>query len=1163
MMAAYIVKRSPSVYRHGGIVFYAGRLEEIYAVWGMHRYTPLATVVASYRATSLTSAARLREERATGRKMPTGGSPHPEGFSRIRHGDAPQAVRIRLLGDFEVSLENRTIEDASWRLRKAASLVKLLALAEGHRLHRERVMFLLWPDLAKKAASNNLRGTIHAARKAMGEAGPRCLVSEDELLLLCPGSDLWVDAEVFEEATLAVRRSRNPAAFRLAIDLYAGELLPGDRYEEWTEGRREGLRQMYLALLIDLAGLHEERDEHGPAIEALRKAVGEEPTNEGAHANLMRLHTRTGRPEQALAQYERLRAALRRELGTQPAPTTRRLRDEIVSGKHKPSSSATPSLREEESLGADGHNLPAPRTSFVGREIEILEVKRTLATTRLLTLTGPGGSGKTRLALEVARDLVSAYPDGVRLVKLAPLSDPGLVAQAVAGALEVSERPDQPLADTLADDLRDRKLLLIMDNCEHLVEAAARLIDDFLYSCPRLRVLATSRELLGISGEVNRVVPSLSLPDNGESTIESRMRYEAVRLFVDRARLRLPDFELTRENAGAVVRVCRKLDGIPLAIELATARMGALAVEQVAQRLEVSLDVLKGASRGAAPRQQTLRATLDWSHRLLSEPERALLRRLSVFAGGGTLEAVEAVCSGEGIGRGDVLDLLGDLVDKSLVVARMDTVGAVRYGMLKIIRQYAREKLEESAEAGKTQGQHAAFFLALAEEAEPELAGAQQGLWVERLESEHDNLRAALSWVLEREESELGLRFGAALWRYWYSRDYLSEGIGWMGQVLADGGPSVERLDALEGMGWLTQKQGDVERARSTYEGMLELSRKLDDGGNLATALNSLGTLAASTGDNEEAKRYLEENLSVLERLEGEGYQTTPKRYHASNLLGLLALNEDGDPARASVLWRESLALARETGDAVRIGVSLCNLGYAAVLQGDNERATALCAEALAYADENIIPETLINLGLAALGQGDHGRAISSFERSLAISQSAGIKASIINALEGMASLAGARGNAPQAARLWGAAGAGRETTGIALPPGELVLHEPHLASARARLGDTAWLEALAEGRAMSLEEAAEYALSKKAADPTTTPVPPKRPASDLSAREREVALLVARGFTNRQISIELGLSERTAGNHVARILRKLGLRSRTQIATWATERGLPGSDQD
>ena len=344
------------------------------------------------------------------------------------------------------------------------------------------------------------------------------------------------------------------------------------------------------------------------------------------------------------------------------------------------------------------------------------------------------------------------------------------------------------------------------------------------------------------------------------------------------------------------------------------------------------------------------------------------------------------------------------------------------------------------------------------------------------------------------------------------------------------------------------------------------------DRGNVATALNSLGTLAVSTGDNERAKRYLEENLSVLQQLEEEENAATAiKRYHAYNLLGILALNEDGDPARATALWKESLALARETGDSLRIGVSLCGLGYAAVLQGDNERATALCEETLAFAREHedageeVVPETLVNLGLATLGQGEYERAISSFDEALAMSRRAGRKASIINALEGMASLAGARREAPLAARLWGAAEKAREVTGIALPPGDRALHEPRLSSARCLLGEREWEEALAKGRAMSLEEAADYALSRDQVDPPSAPVPRDpsagEPAPHLSGREREVVVLVARGLTNRQISAHLGISERTAGNHVGRILGKLRLRSRAQIASWALEHELLAPD--
>ncbi len=1079
------------------------------------------------------------------------------------------AVRVWLLGGFRVSVGGRTIEEDSWRLRKASGLVKLLALAPQHRMHRERAMELLWPGSGRRTAANNLRGAVHAARRALGTEGSGHLVSDNGTLLLCPEGELWVDAEAFEDARLTARRSRIPAAYRAALDLYAGELLPGDRFEDWAEERRADLRRLYLALLTELAGLYEEREEYDRAAEALQNVVAEEPAEEGAHASLMRLHANSGRQGEALAQYERLREVLSRRLDAEPSAQTRRLRESIAAGGFPQVRATAPA--PEDTPG--NHNLPIPTTSFVGREREMVEVKRELAMTRLLTLTGPGGSGKTRLALEVGGDLIGAYPDGVWLVELAPLAEPGLVVQEVAGVLEVQERSGETLLDTLVDDLRSRRTLLVLDNCEHLVGGVARLVDKLLRSCPDLRLLATSREALGVPGEINRLVQPLSLPDPGRpTTVEELEGYGAARLFVERALYRPTAFALTPENAGAVAEVCRQLEGIPLAIELAAARVGVLAVEQISERLSASLKVLTGGGRTLTSRQRTLRDSLDWSHALLSEPEKGLFARLSVFAGGWTLEAAEAVCPGEGVDRDEVLDLLGALVGKSLVVARTGADGAMRYRMLEIIRQYAAEKLEENGEAERTHGRHAAFFLDLVEEAGPELEGSQQEPWAERLEREYDNLRAALSWILEREEGELGLRFGGALWRFWYTRKYLGEGIGWMGRVLACRGPAAARLGALEGMGWLAQKQGDVERARATYKEMLKLSRELGDGGNVATALNSLGTLAASTGDNAQAKRYLEENLSVLERLEEEGIEATSERHHAFNLLGLLALNEDGDPARASVLWRESLALAREMGDALRIGTSLCVLGFAAVMQGDNERATALCEEALAYADEHedasdqIVEGTLVNLGLAALGLGDYGRAISSFERALAINQTSGKKAPLLDALEGMASLAGALGEAPRAARLWGAAEAGREATSIALPPGDLALHKPYLSSARSKLGEAVWEEAVVEGRAMSLDEAAEYALEQENV-PHTAPTPEEpiagESADNLSHREREVAVLVASGLTNRQISTELSISERTAGNHVAKILRKLGLNSRTRIATWATESGLPGSDRD
>lgn len=502
---------------------------------------------------------------------------------------------------------------------------------------------------------------------------------------------------------------------------------------------------------------------------------------------------------------------------------------------------------------------------------------------------------------------------------------------------------------------------------------------------------------------------------------------------------------------------------------------------------------------------------------------------------------------------------------------------AVRYRMLRPIRQYAREKLVASGETDALGDRHATFFLGVAEEAEPKLAGAEQRVWVERLEGEHNNLRATLSWLLERGKDEpLGVRLCAALWRFWHIRGYLSEGIRCMERALASGDPEASpvRVKAIEGMGWLTQAQGDTERSEAAYDEMLELSRELDDKRNVATALNSLGALALAQGDNKRARKLLEENMSVLWELEEKGIAATVlQRYHVLGLLGLLALNEEEDYARGTALWEECLALARESGESDYIGPALLNLGYTVLLQGDHERARALSEQALAFAQElgsagvAIIPETLVNVGLAALGQGEYEYAATSFKEALITSEEIGRKPTLINTLEGMASLAAALGEATRAAYLWGAAEAAREVTGIALPPGEQKLHGPHLASARSRPGDAAWEEALDHGRAMSLEEAAEYALSEDADQPESPigqePSAQDEPMGDLTPREQEVATLVARGLTNRQVSTELSISERTAANHVAKILKKLGLRSRIQIASWTTGTQLTVSRPD
>ncbi|MGI9122385.1 MAG: tetratricopeptide repeat protein [Rubrobacter sp.] len=1073
-------------------------------------------------------------------------------------------MRAWLLGGFWVSVGSQTIEQDQWRLRKAASLVKLLAIAPGHRIHREQVMNLLWPDLGRKAASNNLRPVLHAARKILDPAkGSRYLASQDESLVLCPGGQLWVDVEAFAESGFSARRSQDPAAYRAAIELYAGELLPDDRYEEWAENRRGELRRLYIELLVDLSGLYEERGQYGQAAERLQRALSEEPANEEAHAGLIRLYALSGRQGEALTQYERLRETLSGELGTEPGATTRVLRDEIAAGRFQPTRRAAP--RQEEPSHSVKHNLPASRTNFVGREREMVEVRRMLAMTGHLTLTGTGGCGKTRLALEVARDLVGTYKDGVWLVELAPLSEGALVPQVMAATLGVQEQPGRPLQESLLDALGDKETLLILDNCEHLLDAAARLTVALLDSCSRLRVLATSREPLGVTGELGWPVPSLSAPGTQQSlTVEELGGYESVRLFADRASKRHPGFELTSENATAVARVCVGLEGIPLAIELAAARIGMLSAAQISERLGHSLKLLTDGDQRVDHRHQTLRAALEWSFELLGEPEQALFRRLAEFAGGFTLDAAESVGVGEGIDQEDVLELLSVLVDKSLVVAEENWEQGARYRLLEPVRQYAREKLGVSGEAEAVGRRHAEFFLALAEEAEPELTRSQQAEWLDLLETERDNLRAALSWALGR-ELDSGPRMAGALCRFWHTRGYLSEGRRYLEAVASSSAvPTTIRAKALDGLGWIAEPQGDYERAREAYEESLELYRISNDKRGVANVLGDLGSLALDRGDYEEATSLLVESLTLHREL-----GSKEEVVGVLNGLGVLA-SAKGDREQSISYFSEALALSRGTGNVRRNATSLGNLGITMLVHDNPEQATVLLEESLALfreiGDSSNIAIGLMYSALAALTEGDHARVQPLGQESLNLLQRAEDKQHMPDCLEIMAGGAAAQGLAQRAARLWGAAEAMREDIGVPLQPEDRKLLAPYLATARSSLGEPAWQTTLVEGRAMMPRQAIEYSLS--AEEPVLSIPVARRPGGNsatfapLTPREEEVALLVSRGLTNRQIGSELFISEHTVATHIAKILKRLALSSRSRLSAWVADRRLPPSDQ-
>jgi predicted ATPase/DNA-binding CsgD family transcriptional regulator len=767
------------------------------------------------------------------------------------------------------------------------------------------------------------------------------------------------------------------------------------------------------------------------------------------------------------------------------------------------------------------NNLPLKLTSFIGREREISEVRSLLADHRLLTLTGTGGSGKTRLALAVAFEVAGGFDEGAWLVELASLPDPDLVPQAVASVLGVREVPGRPLAETLVAHLETKEMLLVLDNCEHLVDAVAVLADALLRSCPELRILATSRETLGIAGERTWLVPSLLLPDLRRlPTLEELARFEAIRLFVERAKGVVSAFELTEQNAPAVARVCRMLDGMPLAIELAAARVRVLSVEQICSRLEDSVALLTGGSRTADPRQRTLGATIEWSHDLLSEKEKILFGRLGVFAGGFDLKAAEEVCSGEGLEYEEVLDVLTHLIDKSLVMVA-DWGGQARYRLLETVRQYAVERLDVNGEAGLLEARHAQHYLALAEEAAQELR--EQQAWLARLEREHANFRAALSWALDRQDdqpggrAELGLGLAAALaqGRFWNAYGP-SEGRRWLEKGLGETttSPTPVRAKALREAGWIATHQGDYERAVSLLEESMALFEELGDRAGVATSLVYLGHLALHRGDYE--------RVTALGRdAEALRHELTDQQAiaHVLYLLGAAALS-GGEHDRAITHVQESLALNRELGDSWDACICLTFLGIIALELGDPERAEALYGE------------------------------------NMRLLQGLGDKTGISYVLRGMACTASLRGDAARASRLWGAAEAVSQTIGLPLSPFDRTHpdYEGLLASARSRLGDEAvWEAALEEGKAMSQEEAVEYALgTEDLASPPEDASP-----SLLSERETEVLRLVAEGLTNPEVAERLYLSPRTVGQHLRSVYRKLGVSSRAAAAREALERHL------
>ncbi len=737
-----------------------------------------------------------------------------------------------------------------------------------------------------------------------------------------------------------------------------------------------------------------------------------------------------------------------------------------------------PALR---SLEATPNNLPQQATSFVGRDKELAELKRLLAKTRLLTLTGSGGCGKTRLCLQVAADSLERFPDGVWVVELASLSDPILVPQTVATVLGLKEEPGKPIVQTLTEHLKDKRLLLLLDNCEHLLDGCAKLADTLLSQLPQVWILASSREALGIGGEQAYRVPSLSLPDPKQAhTPLSVASFEAVQLFLDRAMRSRPDFQVTLQNAAALVSICHRLDGIPLAIELAAARVRSLSVEEINRKLDQRFRLLTGGSRTALPRQQTLRSLIDWSYDLLNDSERLLLQRESVFAGGWTLEAAEHVCVGASVEDGKVLDIMTSLADKSLVLAE-ESNGQMRYRLLETVRQYAREKLAETADSETLRSRHSEYFLALAQKMDSNLSGPGQAEWLGRLEEEHENLRAGFDWSLGEEESSVPLRLCSALQRFWCVRGHLAEGREWCVRALGKAGAgarTLERARALNAAGVLAFFQADYPAARANHEEGLAIKRQLGDRSGMASSLNNLGNIASAQGDFADARPLYEECLSIRREL--------GDRIGMATALGNLGIvtYEQGEFASARALQEESLAIQRELGDRNGIARTLLNLGTAAIEEGDYAAARALNQESNAIMLElgNLggVGHAVCNLGRIACALDDYPGAVAFYKDALAHQRELRDRQTVINALEGLATVAAALGATSHAAMLWGAVERGRADIGSPLSNHERPRYVGRVTAARAAVADDAAFDrAWQEGRALTLEQAMELALQQ------------------------------------------------------------------------------------
>jgi predicted ATPase/DNA-binding SARP family transcriptional activator len=823
-------------------------------------------------------------------------------------------LEVRLIGKFDIQFDGKSVVLSS---RAAQSLFAYLVLTAGTLHRREKLAGMLWPEESEQKARTYLRNELWRIRKALAQTSNAEYLLADNLTVgFNKPSAYWLDLAAFKNL------SDTASAEELieALSSYQGELLPGF-YEDWVVLEREHLQVLFeqnIACLLDTLQKENRWDEILDWAERWI-LLGQAP--EAAYRALMVSYDALGDHANVTSTYERCKQALR-QLDLEPSEQTRAL-----------------ALNRNSKI-----NIPIPLTSFIGREKELREVAALFSKSRLVTLTGSGGVGKTRLAIQVVAEVMDLFPDGVWFLDLSPLNDPARIPNTLASLLRLRELGEIPVTELLINYFRSRTALVIFDNCEHLIESCAELIHLLLISCEFLAVLATSRETLRVSGEIPYRVPSLRIPKaNTEFNSLEISSMEAVKLFVERAAVVSPRFVLSQQNAVPIAQICQRLDGIPLAIELAAARMNMLAVEQILQHLDNRFNLLTNGLRSLLSRHRTLRATMEWSYELLSEPERFLFRRLAVFIGGWTLEAAEEICSGENIASAEMLELLSQLVNKSLVTVQISQ-NETRYYMLETLRQYSSEKLIESVECDTLHDKHLKYYLDLAETAEPHIIRPEQLEWLPLLDADYENLRLAFQWAMKKNSTELSLKLCTFLWWFWDIRGYWSEGSNWLAKALAkpQDDPSksekVARARALYTQSYFYGELGNFEKALHPAQTALVLTLETSDKRDIAIAKLLMGWALRLRGEvDDQASVLLEQSFSEFQELNDLFWQAQsfPK-------LGFL-LARQGKLQFYEVCLRY-LELARRAGERRTLAKALSDNAY--ILISKNRLAEAMkCAK--------------------------------------------------------------------------------------------------------------------------------------------------------------------------------------------------------------------------